>query len=134
MFATAHASHQQAVAYRQVGVETGVSTASAHQLVLMLFDGFEEALAQARGAMRDGAVELKCRAIGRAARIVEEGLKSNLNLSEGGDLATDLSDLYRYVGMRLMHANLHNDSAALDESQRLIRPLRDAWASIAPGA
>ena len=58
MFATqpALAPHAGAGA-RQVGVSTGVSTATPHQLVPMLFDGFDEALVQALGALRDGAVE-----------------------------------------------------------------------------
>ena len=136
MFANAAATstHSHAVAYRQVGVETGVAAASSHQLVQMLFDGFDDALAQALGAMRVGHVEAKCKAFGRAVRIIEEGLSANLDLSAGGSLAADLRDLYRYVGVRLLHANLHNDADALDECRRLVRPLRDAWASIAPGA
>ena len=32
--------------------------------------------------------------------------------------------------MRLTQANLRNDEAALLECQRLIEPLRDAWAQI----
>ena len=135
MFATAATTRNtHAVAYRQVGVETGVAAASSHQLVQMLFDGFDDALAQALGAMQAGQVEAKCMAFGRAVRIIEEGLSANLDLSAGGSLAADLRDLYRYVGVRLLHANLHNDAAALDECRRLVRPLRDAWASIAPGA
>jgi flagellar secretion chaperone FliS len=136
MFATAsaHAPNAFAGAYRQVGVITGVGAASPHQLVLMLFDGFDEALAQAHGALRDGPVETKCGAIGRAARIVDEGLKASLDLTGGGTLAADLSDLYAYVSLRLLHANLHNDGEALDECRRLMRPIRDAWASISPEA
>jgi flagellar protein FliS len=111
-----------------------VSSASSHQLVLMLFDGFDEALLQARGALQSGAVELKCRCIGRALRIVEEGLKANLDLAAGGTLAADLNDLYGYVAVRLLHAQLHNDEAALDECRRLLRPLRDGWAQIGPVA
>jgi flagellar protein FliS len=100
----------------------------------MLFDGFDEALAQGLGALRDGAIETKCRAIGRAARIVEEGLKANLDLQGGGTLAADLRDLYAYVSLRLVQANLNNDAEALDECRRLMRPLHDAWASINPDA
>ena len=37
-----------------------------------------------------------------------------------------------YVTRRLTHANLHNDMQALDECARLMQPLREAWASIAP--
>ncbi len=132
MFATAARPHSNAHAgaYQQVGLVTGVAAASPHRLVLMLFDGFDEAIAQALGALHDGSVQTKCRAIGRAARIVDEGLKASLDLDAGGVLASDLSELYGYVSLRLLHANLNNDAAALDECRRLIRPLRDAWASI----
>ena len=141
MFATAtatatasrHAPHGAASAYRQVGVETGVAGASPHQLVLMLFDAFSDSVTQARGAMRSRQVEQKGRAIGRALRIVNEGLREGLNLRQGGSLAADLNDLYAYVTLRLMQANLANDEAALDECQRLMVPLREAWAAIGAG-
>jgi flagellar secretion chaperone FliS len=120
-------------AYRQVGVETGVASASAHQLVQMLFDGLLEAIVQARGALRQGQIDAKCRAIGRAVRIVDEGLKASLDLRGGGSLATDLDDLYAYVTLRLTQANLRNDERALDECLALTQPLREAWSSIAPG-
>jgi len=116
--------------YARVGVETGVSGATPHKLVAMLFDGFVDAIAQAKGALAAGNVEVKGRAIGRAARIVDEGLKAGLDLSAGGSLAADLADLYAYVTLRLTYANLHNDPDALDECLRLVTPLRDAWRSI----
>lgn len=119
-------------AYRQVGAETAVADASPHRLVAMLFDACLDALAQARGAMRGGDIETKGRAIGRAARIVEEGLRGALDLRDGGGLAADLDSLYSYLSMRLTLANLRNDEAALEECQRLIAPLRDAWREIAP--
>jgi flagellar secretion chaperone FliS len=121
---------QAASLYAAVGVETGVATASPHKLVVMLFDGYMAATAQARGALKAGNVEAKGKAIGRAVRIVEEGLKASLDTDGGGTLAADLRDLYAYVTVRLTHANLHNDLAALDECQRLIEPLRDAWLAI----
>jgi flagellar secretion chaperone FliS len=120
--------------YSNVGVETSVQGASPHKLVALLFDGFFESLGQAHAAIEAGQVEAKGRAIGRAARIVDEGLKAGLDLAAGGALAADLADLYAYVARRLTHANLKNDAAALDECRALMQPLRDAWASIAPRA
>jgi flagellar secretion chaperone FliS len=117
-------------AYRQVGVETGVATGSPHRLVAMLFDGYMDALAQAKGALQQGQIEAKGRAIGRAVRIIEEGLKAGLNLTGGGELAADMRDLYDYVILRLTHANLRNDVQAIDECRALIEPLRSAWAAI----
>jgi flagellar protein FliS len=120
--------------YRQVGIETGVASASAHQLVQMLFDGLLEAIMQARGSMRQGQIGAKGRAIGRAVRIVDEGLKAGLDLRSGGTLAQDLDDLYAYVALRLTQANLRNDEAALNECLALIQPLHEAWGSIRPDA
>jgi flagellar protein FliS len=119
-------------AYARVGVETSVNAASAHKLIELLFNGFIESVTQARGAMRARQVEAKGKAIGRAARIVEEGLKAGLDMQAGGKLAEDLSALYAYVAVRLTYANLRNDESALDECVRLINPLREAWISIGP--
>ena len=134
MFASAAYSNsprRQLGAYHQVQVATGVDGASPHRLVGMLFDGLTDALAQARGAMRSGNIEVKGRAIGRAVSIVDEGLKACLNLADGGVLAADLNDLYAYITLRLTQANLANDEAALEECGQLIEPLRNAWAQIA---
>jgi len=116
--------------YQQVGVESQLATATPHQLVAMLFDGFMEALAQGRGAMRQGDPAAKGLAIGRAVRIIEEGLRASLDMTGGGTLSQDLAELYTYVTMRLTLGNLRNDEEALAECQRLIQPLQDAWRSI----
>ncbi len=119
-------------AYARVGVETSVNAASAHKLIELLFNGFIESIALARGAMRNRQIEAKGKAIGRAARIVEEGLKAGLDMQAGGKLAEDLSALYAYVAVRLTYANLRNDESVLDECVSLINPLREAWISIGP--
>jgi flagellar protein FliS len=116
-----------------VGVETGVAGASSHQLVTMLFDGFNDSVGQARSALAAGDIEAKCRALSRAVRIVDEGLKASLDAA-GGELSANLGGLYAYVALRLTQANLKNDAAALDECQRLIEPVRSAWLAIAPAA
>jgi len=137
MFSAPHASsnpraRQFAGAYHQVGVQTMVASASPHGLVALLFDGFIAAVQRAKGALRSQETEAKGRAIGQAVRIVDEGLKSALDLKGGGKLAADLSDLYAFVCMRLTQANLRNDEAALDECLALVTPLRDAWQAIGP--
>ncbi len=115
--------------YSQVGVETGVTSADPHKLIAMLFDGLLEAISQARGAMSENRIEAKGVAIGRAVRIVDEGLKGGLDMKVGA-LSSDLSALYSYLVQRLTEANLKNDDAALQECSRLVQPLRDAWMEI----
>ena len=117
-------------AYRQIGVETGVASASPHHLVLMLYDGCLESIGRAGVAMTDGVIEVKCAQISRAVRILDEGLKSALDLTTGGELAANLHNLYAYCVIQLTRSNLRNDPALLHEVEGLIRPLRDAWAAI----
>ena len=122
---------QRATMYSKVGLETDVEAASPHRLVSMLFDGVFDAMNQAKGAILNGNNEIKNRALSRSVRILDEGLKASLNM-QAGDLATDLRDLYAYTCMRLTYANLHSDPAAIEECQRLLSPIRDAWMAIAP--
>lgn len=135
MFSAPHASsnpraRQFAGAYHQVGVQTMVAGASAHGLVALLFEGFMAAVHRAKGAIRHGDIAGKGQAISHAVRIIDEGLKAALDLKAGGKLAADLSDLYAYVCVRLIQANLNSDEAALDECVALVSPLRDAWQAI----
>lgn len=132
MFAPAFSpAKSQLGAYQQVHVTTGVDGASPHRLVQMLFEGLLDSLARARGAIAHGNIAVKGEEIGRAVRIVEEGLKAGLNVKDGGRLAQDLNDLYAYVTVRLTYANRHNDEAAIAECVKLIEPVASAWDEIA---
>ena len=124
------ARNQRATLYAKVGLETDVHAASPHRLVAMLFDGVFEAMNQATQAIQAGNVELKGRALSRAVRILDEGLRAGLDLS-AGQLAVDLRELYGYVCMRLTQANLRSDRDAIAECQRLLTPVREAWNAIA---
>jgi flagellar protein FliS len=42
-----------------------------------------------------------------------------------------LAALYDYMAARLLHANLHNDQAALAEVGRLLGEIKTAWEEIA---
>lgn len=120
--------------YRTIGVDSGVGAADPHRMVLMLYDGALEAMRQATGHLAAGRVAEKGQALGKAVRIVEEGLKASLDRGSGGALAQQLASLYDYAVLRLLQANLRNDRDALDEVARLLGDLRDAWATIAPQA
>jgi flagellar secretion chaperone FliS len=133
MFASPHSAMRSiAGLYQDVQVDTGVSGASPHRLVDLLFEEFLASCARARGAIRERDVQTKGRAIGRAVRIIEEGLRGGLNMKEGGELARVLQDLYGYVCLRMTQANLNSDDAAIAECIALVQPIHDAWRAIAP--
>lgn len=119
--------------YTHVSVQGAASSdASGHELIAMLFDGLLGTIARARGALAQGDIEGKSRAICKAVRIVDEGLRGSLNQGDGGKIASDLNELYAYIEVRLTQANMRNDDAALEECAGLVRPLFDAWKQIAP--
>lgn len=119
-----------AQAYNRVGVETGVASADAHRLVLMLYDGVLKSLAVARGHMQRREVAAKGIALSRAIQILDEGLIASLDETAGGDLARQLKSLYAYMGRRIVLANLRNDEKLLDEVATLLTDLRQAWEAI----
>jgi flagellar protein FliS len=137
MYATAtqnapslYSSKSMSSVYKQIGVETAIVGTEPHRLITMLFDGALESIAQARGALAAKDIEAKCRHIGKAVRIVEEGLRGGVDLRVGGELAQNLHALYGYIATRLTQGNLRSDDAALEECVRLLTPLREAWLAI----
>jgi flagellar protein FliS len=124
----------QASAYSRVNVETGVENADQHQLVSMLLDGAMTQIATAVAAIERRDLPAKCKAITHAASIVDEGLRSVIDLQRGGEVARSLHTLYTCVLMRLTEANLKSDAALLRECVELLAPVRDAWRQIRPQA
>jgi len=130
MFIPVHA--RVAAAYRQVDIQSKMESADPHALVALLYGGLMQAGGGAKLAIQADDIEAKSRAIGKATRILEEGLKAGLNPAQGGELAGNLRSLYDYCIMQLINANLQNDGVRLDEVMGLIEPLADAWNSIKP--
>lgn len=120
--------------YAQVGMETDVNGASAHQLIVLLFDGALNAIAQARRAMRDNDIPAKGKAISKAIQIVDSGLRASLDKKVGGQIAQTLDSLYGYMGQQLLIASLRNGPEILDEIHGLLTELKGAWVLISPAS
>ena len=117
-------------AYAKVGIETGVTSASPHKLIVMLFDGALVSLAGAMNHMKAGNIAEKGAAISKTIMIIDSGLRAALDKKAGGEIAEGLDALYEYMGSRLLQANLKNDLTILEEVQRLLGELRSAWNAI----
>lgn len=114
-------------AYRQVGVQSIVDGASPHQLIKMLFDGLMVSVNGARGAIERGDVGEKVRHIGKAVRILQEGLLSALDRERGGEVANNLAVLYEYCVGRLTLANARNDVQLVEEVAGLMKTVAEGW-------
>ena len=118
-------------AYREINASTAVDSASPHRLISLLYAHLSSEITLARGALGRGDMAAKGVSIGRAVRVVEEGLNAPLNMVAGGELAANLRGLYEYLARRLTVANARNDDAVLGECLRLVQTLREGWDGIA---
>jgi flagellar protein FliS len=116
--------------YQTVNTQAQAVEASPHRLIQMLMEGGLTRLAQARGAMERGQLALKGELISKAIGIVG-GLRNGLNLEQGGEVAANLDNLYEYMVMRLVEANVQNEIAPLDEVAGLLRNVKSGWDAIA---
>jgi flagellar protein FliS len=114
----------------QAYLQTHVQSRSPLELVVMLYDGLLRFLGEAGTAIDAADLAGKRDAISKALAVLSE-LQSTLNMEQGGEVASSLDALYTYVNGRLLDASMQNDRSPLDESARLLRTLREAWAEIA---
>jgi len=125
-------------AYAKVGLETGVTAATPHKLIVMLYDGAIVAILNALTHMKSGNIQEKGKAISKAIQIIDNGLRASLDKEVGGSIALNLDALYEYMSSRLLTGNIQNDEAALEEVRGLLADLRDTWNQIGeaqtPGA
>ena len=115
--------------YSSVNSYTGVTDANPHQLVQMLLDGALGKLSAVKGLIERNDTAKKGQVIGQAISIIG-GLRSSLDMEKGGEIATNLDNVYEYMERQLVQANLNNDVAIVIEVVTLLREIKLAWESI----
>ncbi len=118
-----------AQSYNVVRNQSGVENASPHRLIDMLFEGLQERITQARGAIQYKNVEMKGSRINSAISIIN-GLRENLNTDDGGEIAENLDGLYVYIQKILAQAHVENNEVLLTEASELIENVHSAWREI----
>jgi len=107
-----------------------VSTASAENLVVMLYDGAIRFLGMAiRAFEKDDPLDFNLTVhtnITKTQAIIRE-LSRSLDVEKAGDLGDSLVSLYDYFDTRLQEANIQKDKAIIEEIIERIGELRDAW-------
>ena len=109
--------------------ETQVSTANQGKLIVMLYDGAIKFMNIAIENMDPKTYDVVNNNIIRAADIITELLVS-LNMKEGGEVSSNLFNLYMYFKKRLLQANIEKKSEILQEVIKNMTELRNAWDKI----
>ena len=115
--------------YQQVELNSSVDSANKHQLIQMLFDGLVSSLVAAEHHIQQTNLSAKSKSISRACQILM-GLQTSLDHKNGGEIASNLGDLYDYASRRLVRANIDNDASIVAEVRSLLTQIKEAWETV----
>jgi flagellar protein FliS len=118
-------------AYQSVSAHGGVADADPHRLVQMLMDAAMERMNTARSCIERGEIARKAQLLHSCVTLIAE-LRGSLNMSDGGQLAQNLSALYDYMARQLLMANVESDMGKITEVMSLLNEIRGAWIAIGP--
>lgn len=104
----------------------GTLTADPARLTLMLFDGASRFLLKGRRALERGNVGEFAQALSRAHKVIGE-LADSLNLKDGGEVATNLAQLYRFMLVHLVEGQLAKSPAHIDRVLALLQTVREGF-------
>lgn len=107
-----------------------LNSASPARLVAMLLDRAVTLLNEAIDAMEGGQIERRWRANSKAMEIICH-LWETLDFEQGGEIATNLERLYRFMIARLTAVDVDDDAQAAREVIGLLEPLRRSWHELA---
>ena len=108
---------------------TEISTADQKKLILMLYDGALRFLQTAIENMQPTRYDVVNNNIIKSQDIITE-LMISLDMKAGGEISTNLFNIYAYLKKRLLEANIAKDASILEEVSRLLSQLREAWAQV----
>jgi flagellar protein FliS len=109
--------------------QNDILTLSPVAIIERLYQAMERSLIAAKDAMEKGQPAIKGEKLGHALAIIGE-LQASLDMEKGGEIATNLYDLYSFATHRLLMANMKDDTAIIDEVLRTMQPLSEAWTTL----
>jgi flagellar protein FliS len=109
--------------------QTKVNTTTQEEVVILLFEAAIKFLQQAKKKIEEKNYAEKGILISKALDIISE-LDGSLNTERGGEIATNLHNLYYYCQTRLLIANLKLDRGIIDEVIEILKKIGSAFAEI----
>ncbi|MCG6268342.1 flagellar export chaperone FliS [Vibrio furnissii] len=112
--------------YQQVDLDAQAAAATPHQLVVMLIDGLLNEIERIRGHISVGRLAEKGAGINKCMNILI-GLDSALDMESGGELATNLHQLYDFCQVELYQASVQNDVERLNTVETVMGNIKEGW-------
>jgi flagellar protein FliS len=105
--------------------QNNVGVESAEKLIQMMYEGILRFNMQAKRSINDRDIERRTYWINRSNAVFSELI--NILDYKHGDIAHYLSGLYNHQLHLLFEANIHNSPERIDEVNRVVKGLLEAW-------
>jgi flagellar protein FliS len=115
--------------YQNINAHTSVVGADPHKIILLLMQNAIKKLLLAKGFMASQETHDKGLNISLAITIIET-LQAILDRQKGKDIANNLYELYSYMQVTLLEANLNNNINKLEEVINLLTIIKEGWENI----
>ncbi|MBV6458594.1 MAG: Flagellar secretion chaperone FliS [Fimbriimonadaceae bacterium] len=92
----------------------------------MLYDGALRFIDCGKAALLSADLYRQNDQFQRAQRIITE-LMACLDMNHGGEVASNLANLYSYAYNQLVAANVNCDAGSADNAAKVLRELRQSW-------
>lgn len=110
--------------------ESSVAGGDPVNLVVALYDGALASIRTAKTCLENRDILSRGKAISKAMNIVSE-LMASLDQERGGDISSNLLQIYLYVYKRLMDGHTQQRREPLDEAENLLCTLLSGWKKVA---
>ncbi len=109
-------------------IKDQVLNATPEHLIVMLLDGAIRSVDASKKCINDKDPFKYNELLIKAQRIVAE-LMGALKSEVYPEMVANMSRLYEYIYHILVEGNLHKDVSQLDQATKLLKGMRDTWAS-----
>ncbi len=106
--------------------ENQMMSASPVRMVVMVYDQAILSLSRVITAVEAGDIEGRWKANQNASECIWE-LMTAVDQEQGGDVASYLDRLYRFMIRRLLEVDIRNDASPARDVINLLEPLRESW-------
>jgi len=114
--------------YQNTGLSQ-VETADPHTLISLIMQHILGNLAAAKGAIDRKDIEVKNKTLNKVIGLIGE-LQDSLDMEKGGELSSNLYDLYAYMISQVSKSNMKNITEPLTEVSSLITEIKSGWDGI----
>lgn len=119
--------------WKDAYLDTQVLSAEPLELVHILYEHTLAMVRDARRHLASGDIPARSCSVSRAIAALDE-LDGSLDRHAGGSISRNLANLYQYMRLRLLTANIRQEDAPLAEVESLLGTLGEAWKAIRPSA